>query len=478
MWTAVCTEDEQERSHLLELLAEYQSLCGEPMDCHSFPNSTDFLCDMKGGEYDLILMDIQMPGRDGIRAAQELRERDQSVRLIFVSASPEFAVESYHVGAYHYLLKPVDAADLFPLLDRIRGELSWQEEQGLVLRSREGVVRIAFSKLEYVEVMNKTVSFHLTDGAVYEVTAALADFEEKLLSRPEFIKTHRAYLLNLGCIQAIGAGGAVTKSGHRILVSRQRRSRLQEAYMQYQQQSKRAVFVPPSEETHSDGPWRILLVDDDPAARACWSEILKCHGCMVQEAENGEDAARLAKEENCDCVLLDVMLPGEDGFSICERLHKLTGAPVIFLSSRTEAEQQLKGFTSGGIDYITKDTPGELFWAKVEAHIRLAKSERTQFCYGPLLLDLKNRRSLIHGKELSLTPAEFDLLLFLSGHTGHIFTPEEIASMLWGRRPGNGGQEVQIHMSRLRRKLEQAWSGHCFIETVWGQGYCFVPVRQ
>lgn len=476
MRIAVCDDDEREISRIGKLITEYQMSREKSVDCHYFISSTDFLCELRGGEYDLVLLDVLMPGAGGIQAAKELRELDKNVRIIFVSASPEFAVESYSVGAYYYLLKPIEAEAFFTLLDKIEGELSARVEQGFILKSRDGVVRVAFAGLAYVEVINKTVFFHMADGTVREVTATLADFEGKLLSREEFLKTHRSYLVNLNFIQAIDMNCIMMKDGHSIPVSRQRRSMVQDTYMRFLHQGG-AGDSAAHKTGRNDGPWRILLVDDNPAECTFWVDILQSHGCIVRMADNGEDALRLAGD-GCDCVLLDVLLPGEDGFSICERLHKSMDIPVIFLSCLTEADKQVEGFAAGGIDYITKDTPGELFWAKVETRIRLAMSERTQIRYGPLLLDLAGRRVLINEKELSLTPVEFDILCRLAERTGHIFTPEEIYGMIWGSRPWDGGQMVQMHMSRLRRKLEKAWEGHHFIEAVWGQGYRFVPTEQ
>ena len=188
-----------------------------------------------------------------------------------------------------------------------------------------------------------------------------------------------------------------------------------------------------------------------------------------------QKALKLAEKEYYDCVLLDVMIPGEDGFAICEKLHRMTEAPVIFLSCLTEADKQLEGFASGGIDYITKDTPAELFWAKVRTRIKLAASDCAQMQFGPLLLDLVRGKARMNGKELPLTPIEFDILRHLSEHAGRIFTPEEIFDMVWGGLSPESGQTTQMHMSRLRRKLDTAQNEHCFIETVWGQGYRFVP---
>ena len=216
-------------------------------------------------------------------------------------------------------------------------------------------------------------------------------------------------------------------------------------------------------------------MDDDPEDRIFWADILRRHGCIVHLAGNGEDALKLAADEMYHCILLDVMIPGDDGFAVCGKLRGLTSAPVIFLSCLTESDRQVEGFSVGGIDYITKDTPAELFWAKVETRIRLSVSDRTQFRYGPLLLDLTGRKVLVNGEELLLTPIEFDILWLLSQHLDHVFTPEEIFDMVWGGQPWDGGKMVQTHMSRLRRKLEKAWTEHHFIETVWGQGYRFVP---
>lgn len=480
MRIAICDDDEQELAQLSKLVAEYQSRRKVKSDCRIFYNGSDLLRNMKGGEYDLIFLDVLMPGINGIQIARELRDLDQNVKLVFISSSPNFALESYNIGAFHYLLKPANADSLFPLLDKVEYELSRQDEYGFLLQNRKGIVRISYAELEYTEVINKKLFFYLTDGTVYETTAALSEYEERLLTRPEFIKTHRSYLANLSRIQSVDIHSAVTKSRRVIPISRSRHHLVRDAYMKFIQQSESGI-VPDIQEAvsvprkHSPGPWQILLVDDDPSDRAFWSDILQRHGCIVHQAENGETALKLAADRPYDCILLDVMIPGEDGFSVCERLHKLVHTPVIFLSCVTESDRQVAGFAAGGIDYITKDTPAELFWAKVETRIKLALSDRTQLCFGPLLLDLTEHKALMDGKELLLTSVEFDILQCLSEHMEHIFTPEEIFHMIWMEQPWDGGQTVQMHMSRLRQKLEKAWEEHHFIETVWGKGYRFVP---
>lgn len=348
------------------------------------------------------------------------------------------------------------------------------DEQGFVIKIRNDTVRIAFAQIEYVEVINKTVFFHLADSTVWEVNAALANFERKLLARPEFLKIHRSYLVNLRYVQAVSGESVRTSNGNIIPVARQRRSQVQEAYMRFLLPREKEPAKGHEKAERADGPWHILLVDDEPQERALWADILRSHGCTVRLVANGEEACAHAADESYDCVLLDVMLSGEDGFSLCDKLRRLGRAPVIFLSCLTEINKQVKGFAAGGVDYITKDTPAELFWAKVEARIRQERSDITRFRYGPLLLDLSERKAFIDEKDLRLPPVEFDLLQLLTERAGHIFTPEELFKAVWGRAPQDGGQIAQTHMSRLRRKLEKAWAGHHFIETIWGEGYRFV----
>lgn len=348
------------------------------------------------------------------------------------------------------------------------------DEQGFVLKNRDGIVRIMFSRLEYVEVINKFVYFHLTDGQVQQVTAALINFEEILLSRPEFLKVHRAYLINLTCVRSVGGEEIVTDSGHTVPVARQRRGGVQDAYMRFLLDREEGQKETISKRECPSGAWHILLVDDEPSERMRWTDILCGHGCMVEQAANGEEALRLAVDKTFDCVLLDVLLPGEDGFLLCGKLGRLAQAPVVFLSSLTGADKQMEGFSAGGIDYITKDTPADLFWAKVETRIKLSRAEHSSLRYGPLLLDLSERRVHVEGEELNLTSIEFDLLRQLSEQVGRVFSMQELFVNVWGDKPWDDGQTVQMHMARLRRKLEKAWTEYDFIETVWGQGYRFV----
>ena len=481
MRIAVCDHESRDIEQISALLKKYENIRDQKLELRSFHNATELLSSIQGGEYDVLLLDVLLPGFGGIQTARELRTLDQNVRILFLSHEPEFAVESYAVRAYYYLLKPITEECLFPLLDKIRSELNVQERESLLLKSRDGFVSVPFSRLEYVDVMNKTLSFHLTDGSVRELKASLADFEDVILSRPEFIKVHRSYLLNLRQLQSLGARDAVTRTGHTVPIARPLYSAVKEAYLHLmlhpQPATPFSIATPSPKEAHTGSqPWRILLVDDEPDDLSIWAEQLRVHGCVVETAGNGPEALALSVSRPFDCVLLDVMLPGEDGYQLCSRLKEQTGAPVIFLSCLTDTQNQLQGFTAGGIDYITKDTPVDLFWAKVETRIQLSRSDRRQLSFGPLLLDYSHRRVLIGETELVLSPLGFDLLWLLAGHADHVYTPEELYHSVWGAQPWDGGQAVQSHMSRLRRKLEKAYPSHNFLEAVWGQGYRFVPM--
>lgn len=473
-------DDERELARLSGLIEEYQSSRGVSFECCFFRSETDFLCDLEEGSFDLVFVGAALLGAGGIEAVQKLRESEQNVRCIVLSSDQDSAVENDPMEAYDYLIKPVETGSFFHLIDRVQRELAAKENQGVVLRDRRGVVWISFMEIEYVEVINKTVFFHLVAGGTREVSAALAKVEAMLLHRLEFIKTHRSYLVNLYHVRDVAANHIVTKSEHTIPISRKRRKQVQDAYMRFllRKGNSRTVDVLETGagvQKQTEGSWRILLVDDDPADRGYWANILCSRGCIVYVAENSEEAMTLVENQPCDCVLLDVVIPGEDSFTLCKRLQERAHLPVIFLSCYTDTDKQMEGFSAGGIDYITKDTPAELFWMKVETRIRLAVSERTQLCFGPLLLDLSAHRAIVYEQELLLSPMEFDLLWQLAEHAGKIFTPEEIFGMVCGSQAGDGEQTMQVHMSRLRRKLEKACGEHCFIETVWGQGYRFIP---
>ena len=179
---------------------------------------------------DLVLLDVMMPGIDGMDAAREIRTFDDAADIVFLTSSPGFAYESYGVRALEYLLKPISGGLLFPVLDKLM--LREQRPQdGLTLKAGATLVRVPFSRLSYVEVNGKHLYFHLADGTVREVAGSLKDYEPLLLVRPEFMRIHRSYIVNMLQIDELSPAGVHTFSGMNLPVSRLLYPQLQKDYM-------------------------------------------------------------------------------------------------------------------------------------------------------------------------------------------------------------------------------------------------------
>lgn len=232
MKIAVCDDDLQELGRISSLLNTYVIEKETSLIYKTFHNATGLLSTMSSSDYDLLLLDILMPGMTGIRAAHEIRGVDTEVKIIFLSSSPEFKVESYAVNSYDYILKPVSKDKLFSILDAVIAE-EQKLLEGLTVKTQSGMARVLFSKLAFVEVMRKKLYFNLADGSVLEVLSPLADMEEQLLSRPEFVKVHRSYIVNLWQVDELGAKELRTQAGKTVPISRLLYGKVREAYMKH-----------------------------------------------------------------------------------------------------------------------------------------------------------------------------------------------------------------------------------------------------
>lgn len=224
--------------------------------------------------------------------------------------------------------------------------------------------------------------------------------------------------------------------------------------------------------------YTILMVDDERSVLKTRAGFLMEKGCLVHTVTTAEDAIGMVKVNNYDCILLDVMLGETTGFSLCTLIRAITEAPIIFLSSLSGDESQLEGFLSGGADYITKDASLALFWAKIETRIRLSLLGKHLLSYPPLCIELTSRRVFMEEQEIIMTSLEFDILALIAAKPRVTFSVDDIYREVWDSDPRYQGQTVQAHLSRLRRKLEKALPRHCYIETVWGRGYQFVPLDE
>ena len=230
MYIAVCDDQTEELKDLTELLGAWETDRGTPVRVKSFRSAAALLDAARHERFTLYLLDIMMPGLNGMDAAREIRGFDKAADIIFLTSSPGFAYDSYSVQALEYLLKPISGGLLFPVLDKLM--LREQRPQdGLTLKAGATLVRVPFSRLSYVEVNGKHLYFHLADGTVREVAGSLKDYEPLLLVRPEFMRIHRSYIVNMLQIDELSPAGVHTFSGMNLPVSRLLYPQLQKDYM-------------------------------------------------------------------------------------------------------------------------------------------------------------------------------------------------------------------------------------------------------
>jgi len=229
---AICDDDMQELSRISSLLHRYRAEKDVVFKYDSFFSAIELLDAMKRLEYHILLLDVFMPGISGIQAAREIRSFDDSIKIIFLTSSSEFAVESYAVNAHYYLLKPGKEEVLFPILDRIFQDAQ-RGEEALHIQSPSGYMRLPYSRIEFLEVLSKKLLFHLSDGSVKEFSGSLAEYEGRFLSRHEFVKVHRSYIVNMEYIRQLQQKMLVTCAGQAVPVSRLLYAGVRESYMQH-----------------------------------------------------------------------------------------------------------------------------------------------------------------------------------------------------------------------------------------------------
>lgn len=232
MHLGICDDKAGERSQLAALLEDYGRLHSCAITYEMFDNAIELLEAAGQRSFDLLLLDILMPGITGMEAAKEIRRADQATPIIFLTSSQEFAVESYRVRAEDYIMKPARAADVFPALDRQLAKLS-QAGAYLTLKSADLVIKLPLSEISYVEVMNRMVRFALVNGEVKEVYGYLVDFEHDLLASSDFLKTHRSYIVNMSQMSTLGKTGFLTRNGSSVPVARGLLPQVKAAYLKH-----------------------------------------------------------------------------------------------------------------------------------------------------------------------------------------------------------------------------------------------------
>ena len=224
----------------------------------------------------------------------------------------------------------------------------------------------------------------------------------------------------------------------------------------------------------------ILIIEDETAIAELEKDYLELSDFEVVLESDGSGGAARALDEDFDLIILDLMLPGMNGFDICKLIRETKNTPIIMVSAKSEDIDKIRGLGLGADDYMTKPfSPGELV-ARVKAHIeryqRLTASgipTNDVIEIRGLKIDKTARRVYVNGEEKAFTTKEFDLLTFLAENPNHVFTKEEIFREIWEMESVGDIATVTVHIKKIREKIEDSSSKPQYIETIWGVGYRF-----
>lgn len=221
---------------------------------------------------------------------------------------------------------------------------------------------------------------------------------------------------------------------------------------------------------------RILIIDDEEALVQLLTDELEAKGYEVLSASDGIEGVRLAEREP-DLIILDIMMPGMNGFEVCRSIRDEVSCPIIFLSARQSEADRVRGLTLGGDDYVIKPFGLRELMARIEGNLR--REERTRqkpqqqsrLRFGKLELSLKERLVSVEGEPVTLTRREFDITELLAMHGGQVFSREHIYEKVWGYDAEGDASTVVEHIKKIRAKLAAADPSSDYISTVWGIGY-------
>lgn len=229
---------------------------------------------------------------------------------------------------------------------------------------------------------------------------------------------------------------------------------------------------------------KILVVDDEPAQLRLAEQVLKGNGYQVIPASSGQESLRLVFEQKPDLVLLDVMMPGIDGWQTCSCIREITDIPVIMLTGkRTSEDDIVRGLECGADEYLAKPVGNRELLARVRTALRraeqpsyLEKKKKTVYSDDYLVVDVDERKVEVNGERLKLTPREFRLLALLVENAGHVLSHQQVLEKVWGWEYIDDVDYVRIYISHLRQKIEPDTSRPKYILTEPGVGYSFRKV--
>jgi two-component system response regulator MtrA len=216
---------------------------------------------------------------------------------------------------------------------------------------------------------------------------------------------------------------------------------------------------------------KILVIDDDNALREMVGIVLSSAGFTPEYCPDGDQALAKFKSFEPDLVLLDVMLPGKDGIAVCREIRNIAGTPIIMLTAKTETNDIVLGLEAGADDYIVKPFEPSVLTARIKARLRPISALEEAVSIGPLTLDVAGHQVLKDGNQISLTPLEFNLLLTLAQKPKQVFTREMLLEKVWGYHYKADTRLVNVHVQRLRSKIEEDPDNPKIVTTVRGIGY-------
>lgn len=224
----------------------------------------------------------------------------------------------------------------------------------------------------------------------------------------------------------------------------------------------------------------VLIVDDDKEIAELMRDYLEDEQFEVMEAYNATQAIEAMDRHRVDCLLLDVMMPGQNGLELCRQIRKTQDTPILFLSARGEDMDKIRGLSLGGDDYIVKSATPEEVVARVKAVLRRygkhKKEVKLELDFGRLVLDVMAHEARIDDEPVPMTPKEFDILCLFAEYPRQVFTYEQLLQRFW---EGVGDKHsVIVHIGRIREKIEEDPRKPSYITNVWGVGYRFEGVRR
>jgi len=221
----------------------------------------------------------------------------------------------------------------------------------------------------------------------------------------------------------------------------------------------------------------ILVVDDDPALLKLMRNNLALEHYQVATASNGKTALQLIEDSKPALILLDIMVPGMDGFQVCERIRQFSQVPVIMLTAKAQSEDVIHGMEIGADAYIIKPFSVDILLATVKAVLRRTQAQQetkqSTFTFGELSIDLASRRVMLGGTEVALTPTEYHILSLLACHAGSIITHDYLLTQVWGGEYRGDTHLLQTGINRLRKKIGDTARNGKYITSRSGIGYIF-----